>query len=175
MPASKGRRPRKPLGPVPTDNPKPVGDTVYVGCKLPNGLVLQNFVMEQVREAVPGGFRDTPMARRLPEAYRLNGTSLTVDQRQNGDVGYPIVHHAAITAGVPREFWEKWREANSRSELVCNNIIFAHKEEASVRRMAANFAAQKTGLEPLDPDPEAIQRVIRAPKGMRIELLNERN
>jgi len=171
MPVSK-KRPR-PLKPVSQVQP-PVRDAVYVGCKLPNGLILQNFVMEEVREAVPGGFKDSPMARRLPESYRLNGTSLTHDQRQNGDVGYPIVHQCAITGGIPREFWEKWQEANARSELVRNNIVFAHKEEASVRRMAAEFAGQKTGLEPLDPDPEAIQRVIRAPKGMRIELQNDR-
>ncbi len=171
MPVSKKRA--RPLKPVPTTQPTTT-DVVYVGCKLPNGLILQNFVMEEVREAVPGGFRDTPMARRLPEAYRLNGSSLTMEQRQNGDVGYPIVHGAAITGGVPREFWEKWREANARSELVRNNIVFAHREEASVRRMAADYAGQKTGLEALDPDPEAIQKVIRAPKGMRIELLNDR-
>lgn len=171
MPVSKRRR----LPPVPTGNPKPAGDTVYVGCKMPNGLILQNCVMEEIREVVQGGARDTMMARRLPEMYRLNGTSLTHEQRQNGDIGYPIVHNTAITGGVPREFWEKWREANSSSELVRNNIVFAHKEEASVRRMAAEFAKQKTGLEALDPDPEAIQRIIRAPKGMRIELQNDRS
>lgn len=171
MPVSKKRRP---LPVVPTDHPKPSGDTVYVGCKMPNGLYLQNFVMEEVREAIQGGARDTMMARRLPETYRLNGTSLTVEQRQSGDIGYAIVHGTAITPGVPREFWEKWREANSRSELVRNNIVFAHKEEASVRRMAADFAKQRTGLEPLDPDPEAIQRVIgTVKKGMRIELLSD--
>jgi len=75
---------------------------------------------------------------------------------------------------VPREFWERWLAANARSPLVQNRIVFAHKDEASVRRMAAEFAEQKTGLEPLDPDPEAVQRVIRPPKGMRIELLNDR-
>lgn len=172
MPVSKKRR-VIPAVPIPTDNPKS-GDTVYVGCKMPNGIILQNFKMEKVREAVPGGYKDTPMARRLPEMYKLNGTSLTVQQR-NGDIGYTIVHGAAITGGVPRAFWEQWRDANARSELVQNNIVFAHKEEASVRRMAADYEEQMTGLEPLDPDPDAIQRVIRAPKGMRIELLNDRS
>lgn len=172
MPVSKKRR-AKPLGPVPTVQP-PATDTVYVGCKMPNGLILQNFAFEEVREAVPQGFRDVPMARRLPEAYRLNGVSLTHEQRMTGDVGYAIVSGAAITPGVPREFWERWLEANKASELVKNHIVFAHREEASVRRMAKEYAAQKTGLEPLDPDPEAIARVIQPPRGMRIELLSDR-
>lgn len=170
MPAASRRR----LKPVPTVQPR-AAETVYVGCKMPNGLILQNFTVEQVREAVPGGFRDTPMSRRLPEVYRINGVSLTHEQRMSGDVGYPIVHGAAITSGVPREFWERWLEANKRSELVTNHIVFAHKEESSVRAMAAEYAKQRTGLEPLDPDPEAIARIIRPSRGMRLELLNERN
>ena len=171
MPVSKKRG--RPVAPVQSVQP-PVRDAVYVGCKMPNGLILQNCVMEDVREAVPGGFKDTPMSRRLPEMHRLNGTSLTQEQRNTGDFGYPIVHGTAITAGIPREFWEKWAHDNAASELIRNKIVFAHKEEASVRRMAAEYAGQMTGLEPLDPDPEAIQRIIRAPKGMRIELLNDR-
>lgn len=169
MPVSKKRG----LKPVPTDHAK-AADTVYVGCKMPNGLVLQNCALEQVREAVPGGFKDVPMYRRLPETYRLNGSSMTHEQRMSGDVGYPIVHGTAITGGVPREFWEKWFDDNKHSELVRNNIVFAHREESSVRAMAAAYAKQKTGLEPLDPDPDAIARIIKPQRGMRLELLNDR-
>ena len=168
MPVSKRR-----IKPVPSVQPKVV-DTVYVGCKMPNGLILQNFVTEQVREAVPGGYKDVPMSRRLPEAYRVNGVSLTHEQRMSGDVGYPIVHGTAITGGIPREFWEKWLDANKRSELVQNHIVFAHRDESSVRAMAAAYAKQKTGLEPLDPDPDAIARIIRPARGMRLELLTDR-
>lgn len=168
MPASRGRR----LKPVPTVV-KQSSDTVVVACKMPNGIVLQNTHMEPYREAVPGGFRESKRAIREPETYVLNGSALKPEIIQSGDLPYAVVHGAALTHGVPREFWERWLHANAGSDLVKRHVVFAHKSEASVRAMAKEFSGSKTGLEPIDPDPAALNRRVQPPRGMRIEPLRD--
>lgn len=149
-------------------------DTVTVGCKLPNGLILRNFHTEKYNEAVPGGFREAQRAVPEEDTYRINGNAIPAHLIQSGNLPYGMAHGAALTPGVPREFWERWLVSNAASDLVRKGFVFAHRSETEVRNIAKSNAGTKTGLEALDPSPEAINRVVQPPRGMRLELLNDR-
>ena len=128
-------------------------DTVYVGCKLPNGIILQLCAEEEYREPVMGGGTIVSKRyRRLPETYTLNGCSIDLARVAAGEVPHLIVGGAGITPGIPRDFWEKWLEANKHSHLVRNKIVFAQRDEMSARSRAVELKDVRSGLEPIDPE-----------------------
>jgi hypothetical protein len=56
----------------------------------------------------------------------------------------------AITEGCPREIWEGWLEQNKQSDLVKNQIVFAHRDRNSLINEVRKLAAVRSGLEPID-------------------------
>lgn len=128
-------------------------ETVTVACKLPNGVILQNCVMEDRREPMMGGgFKEVKRARRLPETYKVNGSAFNTELLRSGDVPYTVVAGFGITPGIPKEFWERWLDANRDTDLVKGGFIFAHVSESDARRYASEHVGLKSGLEPIDPD-----------------------
>jgi hypothetical protein len=126
--------------------------SVYVGCKLPHGLRLQlTREVEQI-ESVPGqGQRTFKIHRRIPnEVHVLKGIALGKGERPN----YPIVGGASITK-VPAAFWEKWLEQNKTHPAILNNLVFAQATSESIRDQARELRKEKSGFEPIDPDPKA--------------------
>jgi hypothetical protein len=127
-------------------------DTVTVGCKLPNGLLLQNFVMENYQEQVMGGgTRTSQRAVRLEETYRICGNSLDISKMALGEVPNLIIGGYGITSGIPRVFWDEWLRANKDAAYVKNGLVFAEDSEARARKRAAEGAKLRSGLEPIDP------------------------
>lgn len=140
-----------PVAPVAHNRPTSA-DTVTVGCKLPSGLVLQIFVMEDYRAPTPGGgYHVEKRARRLPESYTLNGNAMDVSKMSVGDVPHLIVGGYGITPGIPKDFWEQWLTDNEQSDLVKGGFIFAQPNETEARARARDGAKVRSGLEPIDP------------------------
>lgn len=136
------------------------GETVTVACKLPGGLLLRNFEMVPSREPVPGGgYRDTQTARELPERVLINGFS----HPQNKAPHCSIVGGYALTRGVSKEFWERWLAFNKSSDMVKNNLIFAHTSGDRVEAQATEQTEIQSGLERLDPAklPKGLEKADR--------------
>lgn len=122
-----------------------------VACKLPNGIVLQNCVMEDVNEPVMGGgFKIIKQARRLPETHVLAGARVPAGRIAAGDAPL-LIGGYAITTGIPKDFWERWVAANGDSDIVQGGFVFAFEREADLRARAKDGADLETGLEPIRP------------------------
>lgn len=103
---------------------------IWVGCKLPNGLVCEM------------GIRDDADYR----SVRLNGANDAVIG------GYGLTQ-------VSESFWNAWVKKHARLEFVRKALVFVEADRASAEAHATEAAEIKTGLEPLDPlkkitDPE---------------------
>ena len=141
--------------------PVSTGDTVYVACKLPHGLVLRVFDWKTYNEPMrDGSYKEAKQA--IPIANRqfiVRGpwvaTAGQAYNRNNGAVGELLPGGYAITEGCPKEIWEGWHDQNKRSRLVENRIILAHKDRATLIVEVLKMAAIMSGLEPLDRDNPA--------------------
>lgn len=137
--------------------------TVTIACKLPHGLLLRNFKMEETQEPVMGGgFRSVKVARQVGDTVRINGNAHPQDKAPIQTIvqgtGY------ALTPGVDKEFWDAWLVANKDHMAVRNGLIFAHEKEASAVAEAREKKSVRSGLERLDPDklPRGIEKVKTA-------------
>jgi len=123
--------------------------TVTVGCKLPTGLILRNYAMEEYHEPVMGGgTRKAKRAVQVGEDVRLRGFAVPV--LAPTPKGLEVEGGHALTHGVPIEFWKQWHAANKDSPLVKNGIVFAAPERESVVDFAREREKETSGLEPLD-------------------------
>ncbi|MDE2426228.1 MAG: hypothetical protein KGO96_10030, partial [Elusimicrobia bacterium] len=136
-------------------------ETVTVGCKMPNGILM--VLYESVEETV---YDQNGVAHRQKRSwphpdkptYTLNGCALDVGAMQKGILPeYPVVQSrsipgggAGLTHGIPKDFYDTWAETTGR-DLVSKGLVFAAKTESSVRAIARERDAMKTGMEPIDP------------------------
>jgi hypothetical protein len=142
------------------------GDTVTVGCKLPNGFKMRLFRFQTRRVTVNGQTWDEEVAEphTLPGCkpeYVLNGNSVNIGKMAEGVLPeHLIVGGYGLTSGIPREFWEAWshidkggdpKKDGPGADLVRARMIFATSSEESARSQAKDHSAVKSGLEPLDP------------------------
>ena len=139
-------QPRNAQNPIPTGatlTERPTTDVIYVGCKLPNGLVL---------ELIGSGhdWKPAPTGERLV----LKGAN---NVREPGLLGSQGQHPYSLTA-VNRSFWEQWLKANQHMPFVKNGQVFAVPEtgsSAAAKKSAKDMAKErmpiKTGLEALNP------------------------
>lgn len=132
------------------------GETVTLGCKMPNGLVLQLYQDEEVMEPLyGGGYRAVKIARPVGEAITLNGCAINVGNVSRGIMPeHLMIGGFGLTSGVPREFWERWLAANKDTKLVKNRVVFEAKNDSAASSKARELASGKvrSGLEPLDPE-----------------------
>ena len=120
--------------------------TVVIGCKLPNGLILEMGKVndENYQRVILNGSN----ARRVlgPDAVVIAGYGLTT---------------------IAKDFWDAWRKKNSKLKFVRDGHVFEHTTEASARDHAKDMAGLRTGLEPVDP----LKPVLgRAPDGSEIKV-----
>jgi hypothetical protein len=93
-------------------------------------------------------------SRTVKRAEQLGGPDNAVEIRGYGRdhnfTQFGIVHPGfALTPNVPKAFWDLWLKQNAGSDLVLNGLIFAHKQEASVRRQVLDHEDIRSGLEPI--------------------------
>ncbi len=121
-------------------------ECVTVACKLPSGLLLQVFEMEEFDEPTPGGSRRTKRARLMDE-HRIRGTA----HRQEKAPGAPIFGGYALTPGVPKALWDRWISDNRDAPMVKNHLIFAHSSKNGIRDEAKDHKSVRSGLERINP------------------------
>jgi hypothetical protein len=97
--------------------------TLIVGCKLPNGLILEM-----------GRYGDTRYQK--VEVKGANSAKVAG--------GYGLTP-------VDAEFWAAWLKKHAHLDCVTKGHVFAHSTEASAISHATERAELKTGLERLDP------------------------
>ncbi len=138
---------------TPASAPATGVDTVCVGLKHPNGIVLQAYEMVETGEVTPQGYRTQMVARQVGEPFTLHGNAVDVRALLGGVTPeHLIIEGFAITSGVPSEVWKSWLEANKTGMLVRNNLIFEAKDEIEARAKAKARGMLKSGLEPIDPN-----------------------
>ncbi len=127
-----------------------------VGCKLPSGLQLQLSRPEPITEQTPSGSRQITIHRKHGDIYFAKGNRVPFGVVPD----FLIIHGAALTPNIPRDFMREWMEQNKNSDVVRNQLIFIQNDEPSARDQAKDLESHKSGLEPLDPAklPEVLGR-----------------
>ncbi len=128
---------------------------VYVGCKLPNGVILRLFrwiddrgtpkdknTGEREKIAVPA---TGPNGK--PQEVRLRGPAL----RFGAQPRFVIAGGYALTP-IDADFWEKWADQNKGSSLIENKLLFAMDTPHAAEQEAVGLADVKSGFEPVDPN-----------------------
>lgn len=126
-------------------------ETITIGCKLPNGIILKIFEMKSKSEAVMGGgMRDVLMAHDTGKSIKLNGNSF--DQLKGpGDVQIVKGTGFALTMGVDKALWDAWYKMNSDCDLIKNGLIFAQEKKENVSANAKDHKSVVSGFERLNP------------------------
>lgn len=122
--------------------------SIKIGCKLPNG-----FIMELI-EAGPLNM-PKPMGARV----LIKGSNSLLIHSQNPN---PLVKAFAFTDVEDEAFARKWFEVNKDLAFVKAGLVFISESAKPVELKAAakDRVKELTGLEPLNPDKDA-----RIPKG----------
>lgn len=127
---------------------KAASGSVIIGCKIPNGIIMQNSRPERTSEPVMGGgHRDVTVGRKHGDKYVVKGPAVPVGQIPK----FLIAGGYALTSGIPREFAEQWFEQNKDADIVKNELIIMHESVEDVEAHALQNESLKTGLEPIDP------------------------
>lgn len=133
------------------------GETVTIGCKLPLGIMMQVFELEDAEEVVAGAVRKFKRAKAVGEAIKLNGSAKY--RGSDHETLHDVRHGAGLTFGVPKDAWERWRSANCDNDFIKKGLVFAHGSD--IQGVAAERAAIKTGIEPVDPKAKALDPETR--------------
>lgn len=143
--------------------------TVVVGCKIPQGLLLQLCKPYVERELkMGGGSQDVTVYRRFGPRVRINGNVV------NRAAPREFRDHVALTRNVDAKFMRAWMEQNKEHPSVVNGLIFIAAAESDVRAQGYDLRNEKTGLEPINPDSDDKGRPLdkRLPSPKRITGAN---
>lgn len=150
-------------------------DTVVIGCRMPNGLTLRIFEeFEDYEQTQSGVNRIVKRFEPTGEMVVIKGNALDIAKLQNQELpDYQIMNGFALTANVPRAFWELWEKQNHDSPLLRSGLIFAQPTENRARDDAKGRGNKRSGLEPIDPaDPSKTvpsRIAARIEKGVRVD------
>lgn len=139
---------------------------VTVACKLPNGLWLQLHRAQRITVPVlGGGTRDETQFMREGNRYRVYGNS----HPQNKAPMCEIVAGFALTHNIPKDFWDKWLDQNSESEIVKKSIIFGYAGRENIDAASKDHEKVKSGFERMDPTnlPSVVRKVETYAQGQQ--------
>jgi hypothetical protein len=166
MPEQQQTAPALPEGIKPAPRPATGTATVTVACKVPNGLILRTWKMEDTTEPLFGGGERTiknGKAFQVGEDVVIHGSALNPLTLRAGELPeYPHVGGFALTHGVPADFWELWREQHADHPAVKNGLIFAYASQDAAAGAARDRKDLVSGFEGIDPDDPAKRTGIRA-------------
>ena len=116
--------------------------TCVVGCKLPNGLII-----EMGYDVVAGGVSRTSRYKRQV----LNGANQHVTViGPNRTPSQPTLK-PGITQNVDEELFDAWLKQHASTFVVRNGLVFKEPNLGEATAHAAEMAQQRIGLEPVDP------------------------
>jgi len=122
-------------------------NTVWVECKLPNGIVLYR---EKDAKAPTGQkVRAEVEKLALDENGRIKTTANVV--RLNGANSSRVIGGHGLTE-VPADFWEEWLATHQDFEPLKNGMIKAQPTRERAAAQALDEQKMPTGFEPIDPN-----------------------
>jgi hypothetical protein len=122
-------------------------EMVYVGCKMPNGLVLQLEREYFVDETANGVTRSVRRTQPEGKAWVVAGIAHPLNEAPKA----LIVNGAALTP-IPKEHWLKWVKQMATLEAVTSGMVFAFDKQADSEAHALNLRDVKSGMEPVRQD-----------------------
>ena len=133
---------------VPSSPVATTGETLTVGCKLPNGIMLQLYELRDVEIERPDGtVRPIKKAFASSEAIKLNGCAKF---RGGGkETLHDIRNGAGLTFGVPADLFRQWIRENADAEYIKRGLVFAHKSN-DIQAQSKDHVSLRSGLEPLN-------------------------
>lgn len=137
--------------------------TVTIACKIPMGIVMQEFRMMDEREQTPNGVRDIKVARPTGKAAIINGNATAPNKMRFDANGRPVHITAggyAFTPNVDADLWENWREHYKDHPWIKNRMVFAVAKPHEAEAISRENEARRSNLEPMNPagDPRAPNR-----------------
>jgi hypothetical protein len=125
--------------------------TLTVACKIPTGLTLQLFRMEEHVEPLFGGGQ-----KKVMRAVRTHEPPVTIKgpARYAGkDLPHDIKGGCGLTYGVDADFFNRWLEQNKDEPYVKNGMIFAQAsgKPTEIDAQINDHIKLRSGLEPLNP------------------------
>lgn len=137
-------------------------DTVTMGCKVPNGVVLRLFDLVDVQLSMNGIVLTEKQAQQREGEYVLNGFSIDLGKMAGGiPPEHQIIGGFGLTSGIPRDFADEWFAQNAQSALVRNKIVFMERNENEARAHARDYASLQSGLQPVDPNDPSTRAGLR--------------
>lgn len=146
--------------------------TVWIGCKLPNGLLLQLHEETQMdRPVVGGGIKPVKVFMRTGETVRLRGPAVPFGAlpRFTIESGYALTE-------VKRDFWERWVEQNKTMDIVKEGLVFCQSDKVNAEAEARDKGRDiMSGLEPLvGPQDRRVEK-LQSPNLTDIDIDNDRD
>jgi hypothetical protein len=127
-------------------------ETVIIGCKLPNGLIL-----EVGYEISPTGaqLKSSDYQRVVIKGWNAHTEPMRIMLAKNkSDAGVPhgVNTTPFLNRGVPKDFWLRWKSEHARSWLLKNDILFesAGGDEVSAALRVAEGDKTPKVFEPID-------------------------
>ena len=135
---------------------------VTVFCKLPCGLTLQVYKMEDVDEPVMGGGVKT-----VRRSRGTTGTRVKVAGFAEPMLKRPtnlVVHGVGITRDVDADFWNAWLKQNEDADYVKNGLVWASPKQTDIEAPTRDKVTLKSGMEAVDPGhmPIEFRRITTA-------------
>jgi hypothetical protein len=118
---------------------------VVIGCKLPNGMILELMPLPP-KELKEQQLHPGPPGKRVT----LKGAnSLRTHKRQPS----PAAYDYAVTS-VDKAFWDAWLERNREMDFIRNGLVFEAPNLNAANAIAKERAKTPTGMEALNPEKD---------------------
>lgn len=142
--------------------------TVTIGCRIPNGVILRLFRMEDFQYPTPGGGFVT-QKRAVPidgREYTITGYAAPAGGLPRN--GMPTIGGYALTHNIPRDFWEEWCKQNHDADLLKNHLLFCESDRIRAEDHARDHAAVRDNMGPLvEKDPRNPRPLTTAVSGIQ--------
>lgn len=121
--------------------------TVTIGCKLPNGLVLESgYTVEHGNVVRTAGYK----------RLKLNGANqnrfqIVNNVREMSNPKAPLHFEPGITENVDEAFFDKWVIDHRDSNIVRNKLVWKVKNRTEAKARAIGETQNDFGMEPRDP------------------------
>jgi len=114
----------------------PAKERVVIGCRLPNGLILQHPANRNVQAVLSG-----------PRLVVADGRKLSSN---------------FATTEVDAELWAAWKSAYSASPILASQAVFEARTEGEAAAKAKELAKELTGFEQVSPNAGGVEKSTSA-------------
>ena len=128
-------------------------ETVIIGCRLPNGLILEVGLYERVTDS---NGRQATQIRKLANYQKivLKGWNAHSEEMRRNEIQVPAGMNTKpfLNRGVSKAAWEEWKKKHPDSWLIKNGILLEAKNEADAQVKSLDVAKEPLVLAPLNKD-----------------------